>query len=163
MTIFRKIAGAKKQSVYDLIKQKNTRTGDDAEYEKNLVSFTEREYVACFPDIKVKVDNARFLNGKMPFCGEQFLRDYGDGADLRTSFNQKKSDPSSGLDYLDRQDLRHLKGEPISILKNVNDKDEVKRVFDKVKDKYYPLTSDYNTNTCDNENCTTCPRKEQMI
>jgi len=147
------------KSVYDSIRIKNTNPTTET-----ILSFTEREFSRCFADIKFMVDNTRFENGKMPFCGIQFLEDLDDETKNKTKFLMIKNNPNgSKLTELDNSDLRHLDGKPLDPILDIRDKKDVEQTFNKWADNYYPEKSGYNDNRCDKSNCTTCPREEELI
>lgn len=153
------------KSVYDSIRIKNTNPTIET-----ILSFTEREFARCFADIKFVVENTRFENGKMPFCGVQFLEDLDGDLQNKSKFIMMKSDPD-GLEIksLNTSDLRHLQGKPlldtdsIEPILDVRDKKDVEQTFNKWADNYYPEKSGYNDNRCDIPTCAVCPTEEKMI
>ena len=155
----------KGKSVYDSIRIKNTNPTTET-----ILSFTEREFARCFADIKFLVENTRFENDKMPFCGQQFLEDIDNQTQNKHKFLLMKDNPNgSTLNQLNTTDLRHLEGKPlrdgdsIEPILDVRDKKDVEQTFNKFADNYYPEKSGYNDNRCDIPTCEVCPTEEKMI
>ena len=154
-------------SVYKSIIEKNTDPTTES-----ILSFTEREFVRCFPDIKFAVENTRFENGKMPFCGEQFLEDLDDEVNNKSDYLLIKSDPDGqAIKKLDKSDLRHLKGVPMRGIENIRDKDEVQGKFQRFAEHFYPAISGFDDNKCDKPTdacvpinaCNVCPKLESQL
>ena len=110
------------------------------------------------------VDNTRFENDKMPYCGQQFLENLDDETQNKTRFLMMKDNPNgSTLTELDNSDLRHLDGKPLEPILEIRDKKDVEQTFNKWADNYYPEKSGYNDNRCDIPTCEVCPTEEKMI
>ena len=146
------------KSVFDHIKEKNTNPTTES-----ILSFTEREFSRCFADIKFLVENTRFENGYMPFCGNQFLVD-DDEINNRYQFNLIDSDPDGKeIEVLKRDGILHLHGNPMPSIADIQDKKEVERVFNTFADKFYPEYSGYKDNRCDRLQCAVCDEKVGLI
>ena len=139
------------ESVYDIIKRKNT---DPTE--EDILSFTEREFVHAHAWVKERVDNVRIDNHKYPFCGSQFLdEDYG----LIKWLELREHNKDKGLDM---SDLKHLDGTPKSMIggkfpdKTLPKKKyeaEVKEAFADLTKRTYKQTNSslYKEDRCDSE------------
>jgi len=153
-------SGKKGKSVFDHIKEKNTNPTTES-----ILSFTEREFSRCFADIKFLVENTRFENGYMPFCGIQFLVDDDDDEiNNRYQFSLIDADPDgNAIEELKRDGILHLHGNPMPAIADIQDKKEVEKVFNAFADKFYPEYSGYKNNRCDRLQCEICDEKEYMI
>jgi len=137
--------------VYDIIIEKNTEpTMED------ILSFTEREFVHAHADVKYKVENTRFENGKHPFCGVQFL-------DKNYYLDDYKNLEMSGTNkQLDMKDMRHLNGVVVKnadgLAPNPKDKAAVKKAFSKFTERFYKEINSgvYQADRCDVEPCSIC-------
>ena len=138
------------KSVFDSIKEKNTNPT-----EESILSFTEREFIRCFTDIKEKVEHVRLENGKFPFCGEQFLE-----PDYVELLKRKQEVSASNVQSLDRSDFIHLKGIPVPDMDgdalDVKNNKAVQNRFNLLADKWYPEIRDYEEGKCDIETCKRC-------